>query len=89
MLTMTKVSEASGVNHHTVETCIVSDQSVFQIFFGGNRHCVLQKDHPDSYQQQVQMTDFVILRGCVSALGNKVIHTSVMAALRQKSLLIF
>ena len=54
------------------------DKSVCQVFFGRNGCRVLrtkeEKDHPDSYQQQVQKPGSVMVGGCVSALGKGNLH---------------
>ncbi len=71
-------SEASGMDHHTVETCTVVRWISISGIFGRNGRRVLrtkeEKDHPDCYQQQVQKPGSVMVWGCVSALGKGNLH---------------
>ncbi len=71
-------SEASGMDHHTVETCTVVRWISSSCIFWENGRRVLrtkeEKDHPDCYQQQVQKPGSVMVWGCVSALGKGNLH---------------
>ncbi len=76
------------MDHHTVETCTVSDESVFQVFFGRNGRRVLrtkeEKDHPDCYSNKFKSQGLSWYE-VVSVPLAKVTCTSVMAPLMLKS----
>ena len=44
-----------------------------------------KKDHPESFQTQVQKSGSVMLWGCVRALGKAHLHFFMMAALMQRA----
>ncbi len=67
------------MDHHTVETCTVVIESVFQVIFLGGMDAVCsgpkkKRIIPDCYQQQVQKPGSVMVWGCVSALGKGNLH---------------